>query len=102
MSATYFATLFYIILRQSNTNSRDRLSSQSSSSDSDEDSSSDEISWKPAAVQKKTAVINVKSQYQRVSNSTQPANVPIRKKDRFYDKSREIPNDVYFGDVTGI
>lgn len=32
--------------------------------------------------------------------------VPIRrkiaKKDRFYDKSRDIPNDVYFGDVKGI
>lgn len=33
------------------------------------------------------------------------ARVPIRKKsgkkDRFYDKSRDIPNDVYFGDVKG-
>lgn len=31
--------------------------------------------------------------------------VPIRKKiikrDRFYDRSRNIPNDVYFGDVKG-
>jgi hypothetical protein len=31
--------------------------------------------------------------------------VPIKKKivrkDRFYDKSRDIPNDVYFGDVKG-
>ena len=31
--------------------------------------------------------------------------VPVRKeieqKDRFYDKSRNIPNDVYFGDVKG-
>lgn len=52
-------------------------------------------------MQKKTPANNVKSQYQRVSNSTQPAKVPSRKKDRFYDKSREIPNDVYFGDVTG-
>lgn len=52
-------------------------------------------------MQKKTSVHNGKSQYQRVSNSTQPTKVPNRKKDRFYDKSREIPNDVYFGDVTG-
>lgn len=83
-------------------NARNQESSESSSSESDEASSSDEKSWKSQTVQKKTPVNNVKSQYQRVSNSTQPTKVPNRKKDRFYDKSREIPNDVYFGDVTGI
>lgn len=31
-----------------------------------------------------------------VSRSSKPQ---PKKKDRFYDKSRDIPNDVYFGDV---
>lgn len=30
-----------------------------------------------------------------------PMKRPVVKKDRFYDKSRDIPNDVYFGDVKG-
>jgi hypothetical protein len=30
-----------------------------------------------------------------------PIKKKIMKKDRFYDKSRDIPNDVYFGDVKG-
>lgn len=39
------------------------------------------------------------------TNSYSVTRVPIKrkiaKKDRFYDKSRDIPNDVYFGDVNG-
>ena len=40
------------------------------------------------------------------SKSFTVTNVPtikrkMVKKDRFYDKSRDIPNDVYFGDVNG-
>lgn len=30
-----------------------------------------------------------------------PIKKKIAKKDRFYDRSRDIPNDVYFGDVKG-
>lgn len=48
---------------------------------------------------------SVKAAQNLIRNSVTITKVPTKKdmeqKGRFYDKSRNIPNDVYFGDVKG-
>jgi hypothetical protein len=62
------------------------------------DSSIDEERPKPKVQVKKSPLI---VQTKSFSVTHVPIRKKIVKKDRFYDKSRDIPNDVYFGDVKG-
>jgi len=75
--------------------SEDTSYSESSSSS---ESSDEDLRARERVVVKKSPVI-VQTKCYTVTK------VPIKKKktskDRFYDKSRDIPNDVYFGDVNG-
>lgn len=75
--------------------SEDTTYSESSSTSSD--SSCEEVRPKGKLQVKRPIIIQ--------TNSFSVTRVPIKrklaKKDRFYDKSRDIPNDVYFGDVNG-
>ncbi|CAO1408221.1 unnamed protein product [Diamesa serratosioi] len=79
-------------------------SEESEDSTYSEDSSSSESSGdrnKPISVNK---VVHRKPAFNKPKQNFTVTRVPIKKKlvsakDRFYDKSREIPNDIYFGDV---
>ena len=81
-------------------------SEESEDSTYSEDSSSSESSGdrhKPINVNK---VVHRKPAYNKPKQNFTVTRVPIKKKvisskDRFYDKSRAIPNDIYFGDVKG-
>lgn len=71
--------------------------SYSESSEASSDSSIEEERPRPKVHVRKPPVI-VQSKSYSVTHA--PFRKTIRK-DRFYDKSRDIPNDVYFGDVNG-
>lgn len=81
-------------------------SEESEDSTYSEDSSSSESSGdrhKPITVNK---VVHRKPAFTKPKANFIVKRVPIKKKlvpskDRFYDKSRAIPNDIYFGDVKG-
>lgn len=82
-------------------------SEESEDSTYSEDSSSSESSGdcnnKPISVNK---VVHRKPAFNKPKPNFTVTRVPVKKKlvsakDRFYDKSRAIPNDIYFGDVKG-
>lgn len=81
-------------------------SEESEDSTYSEDSSSSESSGdrhKPIIVNR---VVHRKPVFTKPKQNFTVKRVPIKKKlvksnDRFYDKSRAIPNDIYFGDVKG-
>lgn len=72
--------------------------SYSESSSASSDSSCEEVRPKGRPVVKKSPII---VQTRNFSVTRVPIKRKITKKDRFYDRSRDIPNDVYFGDVKG-
>lgn len=74
--------------------SEDTTYSESSSSSS---RSSDEDQPRRIIAKKSPILLQTKT----FSVTRAPITRKISKKDRFYDKSRDIPNDVYFGDVKG-
>lgn len=76
--------------------SEDTAYSESSLSSSD--SSIEEIRPRGKPILNKLPTID-RSKYFSVNRV--PIKKQIVKKDRFYDRSRDIPNDVYFGDVKG-
>lgn len=70
----------------------------SESSPSSSDSSVEEIRPRGKPIIRKSPVI---VQTKSFSVTRVPIKKKITKRDRFYDRSRDIPNDVYFGDVKG-
>lgn len=68
----------------------------SESSPDSSDSSTERARRKAKVAPKKPTFLVQPAPYMRV-----PMKRPMVKKDRFYDRSRDIPNDVYFGDVKG-
>lgn len=97
-----FTIMFIVDFRETVSDS----SEESEDSTYSEDSSSSESSGdrhKPINVNK---VVHRKPAFNKPKQNFTVARVPIKKKmvsakDRFYDKSRAIPNDIYFGDVKG-
>lgn len=75
--------------------SEDTTFSEPSSPSSD--SSMEEARPRGRPVKKSPIIVQTKS----FSVTRVPIKNKIAKKDRFYDRSRDIPNDVYFGDVKG-
>ena len=76
-----------------------------SSSSSSESSSSSRERVKKRPPPSRPGPQNVKVAQNLIRNSVTITRVPTKKdmeqKGRFYDKSRNIPNDIYFGDVNG-
>lgn len=93
---------FYAIL----TTSRDFVEGSSESEDTtyseseatSSDSSCEQVRPKARLPMKKSPII---VQTKNFSVTRVPIKKKIVKRDRFYDRSRDIPNDVYFGDVKG-
>lgn len=79
--------------------SEDTSYSLTSSTSSSESSGAENTRQKSRApIRKSPVIVQTKS----FSVTRVPIRRKITKKDRFYDKSRDIPNDVYFGDVKGL
>lgn len=75
-------------------------SSASTSESSDEERTEKRPRGRPPTI-KKPPIAPVLIQSKNFTVTKVPIRNNIIKRDRFYDRSRDIPNDVYFGDVNG-
>jgi hypothetical protein len=56
---------------------------------------------RPPSIKREPSIAPVLIQAKNFTVTKVPIRKTIIKRDRFYDRSRDIPNDVYFGDVNG-
>lgn len=84
----------------SDSNFSDSSSSTSDSSDVQEVMTEKRPRGRPPSIKKPSGPIIMQARNFTVTKAP-IIRKNITKRDRFYDRSRDIPNDVYFGDVNG-
>lgn len=95
--STFIKLILFRDFVDGSSESEDTTYSESESYSSD---SSNEVASKkgrPPVYKKSPVIVQTKS----FSVTKVPLKKKLANKDRFYDRSRDIPNDVYFGDVNG-